>query len=314
MSGAIKSVSKVFAKVAKPVVKILPIALAAGAVFFTVGSALGKAPTFGEAVAGTLGKIGIDGTVGNALGGAITQAGIGSALGAGGALVTGADPLKGAQYGAMTGAVTGGVSGALAPGFGTDPLKGLAAKGRPDWFDNDGGVPSVAPTIVPVEQHPLLDPHAAQNLAAETSSLYRPLTEYVLGNAVGVGRPVTLAGSMSNMPMAPGFGIAPAYQGEGARDGGGWSKFFNSSAGAGLISGFGSGLATAALSGDKAKSEEKLLERRGQNYRGTSRLLTPEQAAALDDPTPRPSPVQRWQPGMRYRFNPDTNRVELSSV
>jgi hypothetical protein len=300
MSGAIKSATKVFARVVKPIKKILPIALAAGAIFFTAGSALGLTPTLGEAVGGALGKIGLDGTVGNVLTGAITHAGIGSALGAGGALVSGGDPMKAAQLGTLAGAATGAVTGALSPkGFGTDPLKFLADDTRPDWF-GAGGVASVSPTTTQLAST------AGQPDALEKAG--------ILPAPPGKGMDASAAMRLSQEsgPAARGFGAAPTTEKTG------FAKFFDSSAGAGLIAGAGSGLVSAALSGDAGKAQAKLeAERRRAyetNYRGTgSALLKPEQLAYLNDPN-QPANATRWKPGMRYRFNPDTNSVELTQV
>jgi len=115
MSGVLKSTKKVFKKVTKVVKKIAPIALAAAAIYFTAGAALGGAgwgATVGAAVRGMAGT----GVLADVLAGAVTQAGFGAVLGGAIGAVTGKGILKGAQYGALGGAVTGGATGAFGMG------------------------------------------------------------------------------------------------------------------------------------------------------------------------------------------------------
>ena len=123
MSGVVKSAKKVFKKVGKAVKKVLPIALGVGAVVFTAGAALGvgsMAGGWGAAVGKLTSGIGMSGTLGNIVTGAVTQAGYGAAMGAATSAITGGDIGDGAFYGAAAGTATGGVSGAL--GWQTDPL------------------------------------------------------------------------------------------------------------------------------------------------------------------------------------------------
>jgi hypothetical protein len=116
MSGVLKGIGKVFKKVARTVIKIAPYALAAAAVVFTGGAALGVLPTFGAAVGSVVGGLGLSGAVGGALTGAITSAGFGAAVGG----VLGGK--KGLKQGALMGALTGGAIGALSPAtFGAGP-------------------------------------------------------------------------------------------------------------------------------------------------------------------------------------------------
>lgn len=116
MSGAVKSVKKVFKKSIKTFSKVAPIAIGVAAVVFTAGSAFGALPSWGTAVQSLTGSS----TLGNIMAGAVTQAGYGAAIGMAGAALTGGNITKGAQYGAAAGAVTGGISGAA--GLPTDPL------------------------------------------------------------------------------------------------------------------------------------------------------------------------------------------------
>lgn len=111
MSNPFKAVGKVFKKVIKTVVKIAPFALAAAAVVFTGGAALGLLPTFSAAVGGLVSGLGLSAGITGALTGAITSAGFGSALG----FVTGGK--KGMKAGFLTGLLSGGVMGAINPGM-----------------------------------------------------------------------------------------------------------------------------------------------------------------------------------------------------
>jgi hypothetical protein len=125
MSGVVKGVKKVFKKVVKVIKKVAPIVLAAAAVYFTAGAALGvsgAAGGWGAAVTKLTSSIGLNGTLGKIVTGAVTQAGYGAAIGGVTSAVTGGDIMDGMKRGALIGAVTGGVTGGL--GFETDPLKG----------------------------------------------------------------------------------------------------------------------------------------------------------------------------------------------
>lgn len=107
MSGILKSIGKVFQKIAKVAKKVLPYALAAAAVIFTGGAALSLTPAFGAAVGGLTSSLGLTGALGTAVTGAITNAGFGAAVGG---LVGG---KKGMQMGALAGAVSGGLMGPI---------------------------------------------------------------------------------------------------------------------------------------------------------------------------------------------------------
>ena len=126
MSGAVKSVKKVFRKVLKVAKIVVPLALAAAAIYFTVGAAIPIAGTAGGwgAAAGSLStSLGLSSTLGGVVTGAITQAGYGAVLGGAVAAITGGDVNKGLLTGAIGGAVTGGVLGGA--GLPTDPFAGI---------------------------------------------------------------------------------------------------------------------------------------------------------------------------------------------
>ena len=120
MSGLMKSVKKVFKKVTKAVGKIMPVALAAAAIYFTAGGSLmGISGSWGSVVNQAVTKMGGTGLLADTLAGAVTQAGYGAIIGGVGGAMTGQGAMKGAQYGAAAGAVTGGVTGAI-----TNPISG----------------------------------------------------------------------------------------------------------------------------------------------------------------------------------------------
>lgn len=167
MSGAVKAVKKVFKKVVKPVAKVLPIALAVGAVVFTAGNALGALPSWGDAVSSMTGTS----TIGNILGGAITQAGYGAAIGAAGAAVTGNSITTGAGLGAAAGAITGGVTGAMQP----------STPGTPTTPGTTG-----SPSSSPITQTPLPPPPSGAPAGAPVASAAAAGVSGG-GNATGAG-------------------------------------------------------------------------------------------------------------------------------
>ena len=124
MSGVFKSIGKVFKKVVKVVKKVLPYALAAAAVVFTGGAALGVLPAFAPAVGGLGSSLGVGSTLGGVLTGAITKAGFGAAIGG---ILGGKAGMK---AGLVTGAITGGLGGLLgAAGGAAAPAAGGAPTG-----------------------------------------------------------------------------------------------------------------------------------------------------------------------------------------
>ena len=121
MSGLMKSVKKVFKKVTKAVGKIMPIALAAAAIYFTAAGAIAGTGMGGwsATVNSAIKSMGATGILADTLAGAVTQAGYGAIIGGVGGAMTGQGAMKGAQYGALAGTVTGGLTGAI-----TNPISG----------------------------------------------------------------------------------------------------------------------------------------------------------------------------------------------
>lgn len=108
MSGIVKKIGRVFKKAIKTVKKIAPYALAAAAVVFTGGAALGVGlPSFAGAMGSLVSSAGLSGALGTAVTGALTNAGFGAAVGG---VLGGKSGLK---TGALMGAVTGGLMGPI---------------------------------------------------------------------------------------------------------------------------------------------------------------------------------------------------------
>ena len=139
-------IGKVFKKVLKTAVKVAPYALAAGAVVFTAGTALGViAPSVGgwSGAMGSLAtRIAGNGLLGNVLTGALTKAGYGAAIGAATAAVTGNKIGKGAAMGAAAGAVYGGITGGIeGGGFFRTPPQGTVGVSLPNNGATPGDIP-----------------------------------------------------------------------------------------------------------------------------------------------------------------------------
>ncbi len=111
MSGMVKSVGKIFKKVAKGIKKVAPYALAAAAIYFTAGAALGGTASFGSMSSTAMTNMFGEGILADTLAGAVTQAGYGSLIGGAISGVSGGDISEGMQKGALVGSLTGGATG-----------------------------------------------------------------------------------------------------------------------------------------------------------------------------------------------------------
>ncbi len=111
MSSVFKSVAKVFKKVVKVVKKVAPFVLAAAAIYFTAGSALGVTAGFGATTSSAMTSLFGPGLLADTVAGAVTQAGYGALIGGGLSAITGGSITKGMQAGALTGALTGAATG-----------------------------------------------------------------------------------------------------------------------------------------------------------------------------------------------------------
>ena len=107
-----KGIGRFIKKTAKALKKVWPIALAATAIFFTTGAALGIGMSWGKVASTLVTKVGIKGTLGKVLTGSIAGSGWGAAIEGGISAATGGSFTEGARSGALSGAITGGLAGA----------------------------------------------------------------------------------------------------------------------------------------------------------------------------------------------------------
>ncbi len=247
MSNPLKAIGKVFKKVVKVVgkigkvvMKIAPYALAAAAVVFTAGSALGLGlPTFAGAIGGVVSKLGLSVAVSGALTGAITSAGFGAAIGG----VLGGK--KGLKAGFLAGALTGGVMGALNPAsFGivqgangtttmnalthggnafaggpattaVNTVNGVSSVGAPIGMAPTGMAPAGAPVAAAAPQAPTGTPSAPGAPQSFGNVPQQPLTV----GSTSLGAPAPAGGaSFSGLPAA-GAPVAAAASGGGGLTG-----------------------------------------------------------------------------------------------
>lgn len=277
MCSPFKAIKKIFRKVAKHAKIIVPVVLGAAAIYFTAGAALGG----GAGISGLVGQLGLGSTLSSVLSGAVTQAGIGAAIGAGTSLVTGGDVGKGALLGGAAGAVTGGITGAVnAPssgvtGVAATPPSSAAAPGAPVNL-----VPSQGPVGAPLV--------TAAGPAADAASSDGLLS--------GVGKFIT-----DNQTLLGG-----AVQGIGA--------------GLGGLAEADAAVEAAQIAADRqAELEATENARVASNFdvSGGGGLLS----GSTTDATPRPTPAQQFtvpsvqarSRGARWRYNPETGQVELTT-
>lgn len=188
MSGVAKSVKKVFKKVAKVVKVVAPIAVTAGALIFSAGSAMGISAFsggWGGAVGNLMRSAGITGTLGNVLTGAITQAGYGGIVGLVGGAVAG-DPMKGMQYGSAAGAVTGAATGAL-QSVPTATQPGTPQQGRGGLMTGAPGVQGTAAVPSPIPAAPTPAPPGMSYQTAAAPSVGSGALDFLSNNQEMIG-------------------------------------------------------------------------------------------------------------------------------
>jgi len=274
MSGVIKSVVKVFKKVVKVVLKVLPYILAAAAIIYTGGAALGLVAGWGATAASITTGLGLSATsgIGAVLTGAVTSAGYGAAIGGIGSVVMGGDFGDGAKSGALVGAVTGGIGGAFSSAA-------LPAAGKVSSVAKNGASlagTTTAGVSVGAKNGLLQGAQSATNTAASSSgSVFSGATD-VLGRV--------------------------------------WDGVKDSPVAGQLISGLGKGLLASASSEDEAEAllarDRERADRIAENYGdpGTGLLASAGQLARLPADS-FPTPQQRWdQPG-EYVFNRQAGRI-----
>lgn len=308
MSGVVRGVKKVFKKAVKVIKKVAPIVLAAAAVYFTAGAALGvsgAAGGWGAAATKLTSSIGLNGTLGKIITGAVTQAGYGAAIGAATSAVTGGDIMDGMQRGALTGAVTGGVTGGL--GFETDPLKGA--------FDDKitGGVGQEALTG-----------------SAGTDTLNTGVSGSPSGFEASGGDPFgTISGDgiVTRGLAGGGPSAAPPSVSAGADSGfldnvfakGGWLERNQGLAG-GVIKGVGEGLVRGLAAQDQSEAYAERFRQMGDNYRSPSVRGLASGGSVYQpayDASRNPTVAQKFDRAAfpyRYEFNQQTGRVERVAI
>ncbi len=272
MCNPLKAIKKIFKKVAKHAKIIIPVVLAAAAIYFTAGAALGTG-----GISGLVGQLGLGSTLSSVLTGAVTQAGIGAAIGAGTSLVTGGDVGKGALLGGAAGAVTGGITGAVRA-----PTTEASSFGRDGQFPIAGNQGSGSPSSDPL-------------------SGLQPLTDTAI-----------------RLPDTGGDGLLS-----------GVGKFItdNQTLLGGAIQGLGAGIGGMAEADARVEAAQVLADQdeaaRAQiasnfDVSGGGGLLS----GSTLDTTPRPTPAQQFtgastvakSRGARWRYNPETGQVELTSA
>ncbi len=232
MSKVGKAIGKVFKKVVKVVKKIALPALAIGAVVLTGGAALGALPSVGS----VLGSLGIKG----ALTGILTTAAKTAALGAGGALLTGGNPIKGATTGFLAGGVMGGLGAAM------------------------GGAGKVAQTAASVGGSAgttALQSNVAEPSFANNNSTYTPSTISAM-DAMSMPSPVLPA----QIPDVGSFtDLAQTTTGGGLGLGSMFAGMDPTTKGM-MIQGLGSGLMGAMAAKEQRKAQEREWARLDANY------------------------------------------------
>lgn len=229
MSGIIKGIKKTFKKVVKVIKKIALPALAIGAVVLTGGAALGVLPALGGA-GGMLASLGI----GPALTGVLSSAATGATIGAGGALLTGGNIVKGATRGMIGGAVVGGIGAAMGPAA-------TAANAASNAAGTAGTGAGTA--IAPI------------SASGQSVSALRAAGGIGSGGMSPLASPVLSSGLPSSVAsLAPGNVASSA--------GGSLSRVFgmmerNPMLTAGLVQGIGSGLSASAQARDARRQQEQ---------------------------------------------------------
>lgn len=285
MSGLVKGAKKIFRKVGKVIKKVAPIALAAGAIFFTAGAALGAAPAWSTAVSSM--TSGLSGTLGSVVTGAVTQAGQAAAIGGLVSEATGGDFKDGATAGALTGGVLGGLGGYMnAPAAGpvTDGAGGQFANSSPA-LNQPQSVASMASNANPMNagNSSLM---SASDVAAQAANTPNQ------GVLAGLGRAQNIGDSVKSVASGVGNFIEnnPTMTGM-------------------VVQGLGQGLSAQAQADELRKAEERKQRRLEESYRdldysGYRQFASPSQQGQ-EQPARQTS---RYN--YEYAYNPQTARIE----
>lgn len=300
MSGVIGSIGKSFTKVVKTAKKVLPAALAIGAIVFTAGAAMGALPSWGTAISGAMGKLGITGTLGSVLTGAVTQAGYGAVLGGATSALTGGKVSNGMLAGAAAGAITGGAMGAA--NMKTDPFGGLGDS-------PSASMPEVTAPGSPAPVQTVTPPSASAQTAGPLNA---PISDSITGpaSAYSMG-PSAAPPSAAAPPIAP----PPAPKANGLFGDGGWLEKNGTMVGT-AVSGLGSGLLKMAAGDDTEKALKKRQEIYTQNYRitpeATANGLLMKAPVMSQAPAAVKGPAPRFDPAAfagEYEFDPAQGKI-----
>lgn len=296
MSGVIKGVGKVFKRVAGGVSKILPVALAAGAVMFTAGNALGVTSSWGDAVKSVTDSLGMGSTLSNVISGAVTNAGYGAVAGAATSAIAGGDVMQGTQYGAAAGAVMGGAKGAYDSYAGSGDGGGGPA---PSEAASGGDSPATGAKV---------------ETAPPPSDAAQGARNGLLRNNMP-GSTTTTAGTPANAATG---GAAPGATSAGASgifDKGGWLERNQ-----GLVGNTLTGLGKGLLAADAGDAQVKAMKERADiiraNYGGqrTGLLTASSNTQATAGQQPGMAPQQRFSAAGvqgQYVYDPATGRYVL---
>lgn len=276
MCNPIKAIKKVFKRVVKAARIIVPLVLAAAAIYFTAGAALGVTGTAGGWLSSNLG---LSGTLGGIVSGAVNQAGYGALLGGGISAVTGGNVGKGLLTGAVAGAVTGGITGAIqAPvSAASSGATGATGPGTPATSATPSGTVAQA-TSAPSNLVPSQGPTGVPVTSSQTTGLLSGAGKFITDNQTLIGG---------------------AIQGLGT--------------GLGGLAEADAHVEAARIAADDRAAERARIA--GNFDVSRSGLLT----GTLSDTTRRPTPEQQFDPttviaraqGRRWQYNPATGRVEL---
>jgi hypothetical protein len=275
MSKVVKGIKKVFKKVVKVVKKVAPIILAAAAIYFTAGAAMGFLPAGATAGSAAAGSMGLTGTMGGVVSGAVTQAGYGAVIGGAMSKAGGGSFSEGAPKGALAGAITGGITGGINPaGAGVQPTGGVQA-----------------PTASGVDPTTM---SAADEAAAMGMKNFSPET----GVTGGTVTPPPVGGGVTS----------PA---KGLLTQGGWLERNQALAG-NIIGGLGQGMMAKGAGDaeiDALREKQNLINK---NYEGVNpgAGFTPIASGTEQ----RRRPMERFSPesysSYEYQYNPQTGRIE----
>lgn len=309
--------------------KVAPYVLAAAAIIYTGGAALGLAlpgmaagtaatAGFATAVSSGVAAMGLTtaagglSTLGAIVAGSVTYAGIGGALGAATSAITGGDISKGLKTGALAGAVVGGAMGAAGyglPASAMNPTSVAATPGATGAVGSGQGMiqtAAVAPPSGSLAAAPISS-SAMPTIGAESAKMMGAAGIPTAAPAVTTVAPAATGGMMSAAPTVAGAGA-----GGGMLSGGTTAALLASPVIGGLVQGVGTGMAAHA---EQVTEREKAAQI-AANYgtAGGQGLMTPEQVQGMRAAAPaQPRAADRFaqSPKGAWVYNPGTGRIDF---